>query len=179
MHMADHLVIAKPSPGEYPEWFAGEIERVHYNNLLTGLDTSFHQTLALLQKLSAEDLSYRYAHGKWSIKEMWQHIVDVERVLCYRALRYARKDQTILSGFDENRYAAVSNADSRDFKEILEEYAAVRYATIALFKSFTAAMFLFRGTAGRSEMTVRSVGYLILGHEIHHVQTIKTKYLDR
>ncbi len=177
--MNTHLIITKPSANEYPEWFAGEIELVHYNDLIGGLSDSFNVTLPFLQQLSGEDISYRYAAGKWSIKQMWQHISDVERILCYRALRYARKDETVLSGFDENKYADVSNADSRDFNSILYEYETVRNASIELFKSFTQEMFLYRGTTGRSNMTVRSVGYLVLGHEIHHVNTIKERYLNR
>ncbi len=177
--MNTHLIITKPAADEYPEWFATEIELVHYNDLISGLDDSFRKTLFSLEQLTSEDLAYRYAPGKWSIKQIWQHIIDVERVLCYRALRYARKDETILSGFDENKYAAVSNADTRNMNDILREYSAVRNSTIELLKSFTAAMFMHRGTAGKSNMTVRSVGYLMLGHEIHHVHTIKERYLKR
>jgi hypothetical protein len=177
--MNAHLIISKPSDEEYPEWFAGEIELVYYNDLIGGLDESFKITLLFLEKLTKEDLIYRYAPGKWSIKQMWQHIIDVERVLSYRALRYARRDSTVLSGFDENKYAEMSNADARDFNTILLEYAVVRKSTIELFKSFTKEMFMYRGTTGKSNMTVRSVGYLILGHEIHHVNTIKERYLNQ
>ena len=177
--MNTYHIITKPTAGEYPEWFAPEIEPVPYTDLIGGLEDSFSKTLVFLQQLSSEDIVYRYAPGKWSIKQIWQHINDVERILNYRALRYARQDATVLSGFDENNYAAVSNADERSFKNILEEYAAVRNASIELLKSFTAEMFLYKGTAGRSTMSVRSVGYLILGHEIHHVQTIKERYLNR
>src|SRR5436305_1017629 len=134
--MNAHLVVIKPSADEYPEWFAGEIELVHYNDLIGGLDESFRLTSPFLEKLTQEDLVYRYAPGKWSIKQMWQHVIDVERVLSYRALRYARQDRTILSGFNENKYAEVSNADARDFNTILFEYSLVRKSTIELFKSF-------------------------------------------
>jgi DinB superfamily len=175
--MYNYSVITKPSPDEYPEWFAAEIERVHYNDLIAGLQDSFNKTLSFLHRLSEDDLSFRYAPGKWSIKQIWQHIIDVERVLSYRALRYARKDETVLTGFDENKYAVVSNADYRNFKDIIREYAVVRDSTLELFRSFTEAMFFHRGTAGKSNMTVRSVGYLILGHEIHHVNTINERYL--
>jgi len=177
--MYNYPAITKPASNEYPEWFAAEIELVYYNDLITGLQDSVNKTLNFLRKLTEEDLVYRYAPGKWSIKQMWQHVIDVERVLSYRALRYARKDETVLSGFDENKYAAVSNADHRNFKDIIREYAVVRDSTLELFRSFTEAMFFHRGTAGKSNMTVRSVGYLILGHEIHHVNTINERYLKR
>ena len=177
--MHNYPAITKPTSNEYPEWFAEEIERVYYNDLITGLQDSHNQALKLLRQLTEEDLVYRYAPGKWSIKQMWQHVIDVERVLSYRALRYARQDATVLAGFDENKYAEESNADVRDFNAILFEYAIVRKSTVALFNSFTEEMFMYRGTTGRSSMTVRSVGYLVLGHEIHHVNTIKERYLRR
>jgi DinB superfamily len=171
------FIITKPAKDEYPEWFAGEIELVHYTNLIPGLEDSFRLTVPFLEMLDEETLRYRYAPGKWSIKQMWQHVMDVERVLSYRALRYSRGDQTVLSGFNENVYAENSDADRRPWPDILREYAAVRESTLHLFCSFTPDMVEKRGTTGKSNMTVRSVGYLILGHEIHHVGTIRERYL--
>lgn len=150
--MNNYLIITKPFTNEFPEWFASEINLVHYNDLIGGLFHSLNSTLPYLQQLTTEDICYRYAPRKWTVKQMWQHIIDVERILCYRALRYARQDATVLSGFDENKYAEVSNADERDFISILHEYAIVRNATIGLFRSFTEEMFLYRGTTGRSNM---------------------------
>jgi len=172
-------IIARPSPDEYPEWYAGEIEEVPYDDLLFGLQDSFDRTLPALQALGPADLAYRYATGKWSIREIWQHVLDVERILCYRALRYARQDTTVLSGFDEKKYADLSGADRREWTDMLREYGAVRLASIELFKSFTPEMCLYKGTTGRSTATVRAVGYLILGHETHHLKTIRTRYLSR
>lgn len=175
--MYNTFEIRPPAKEEYPEWFAGEIELVTYGNLIPGLEDSFRKTLPFLENLTAETLRYRYAPGKWTIKQMWQHLIDVERILVYRALRYARQDQTVLSGFDENSYAENSDADRRSWDEILREYGAVRASTVAFFASLTPYMVDRSGTTGRSTMTVRSVGYLILGHEIHHVGTIRERYL--
>lgn len=171
-------MITKPDKTEYPEWFAGEIELVPYPDLIQGLEDSFTQTLAFLNSIPLEKLEYRYAAEKWTIKQIWQHILDVERILCYRALRYSRQDTTVLHGFDENRYALLSNCGHRPWDEITAEYVAVRTSTMWLFKSFTTDMHLLKGTTGKSTMTVRSVGFLVLGHEIHHVNTIKTRYLN-
>ncbi len=171
--------ISKPTPDEYPEWYAGEIEEVPYDELLFGLQDSFDRTLPVLQALTTADLAFRYAPDKWSIREIWQHVIDVERILCYRALRYARQDATVLSGFDEKKYAELSGADGREWAGMLREYGAVRTASIELFKSFTPEMFLYKGTTGRSTATVRAVGYLILGHETHHLKTIRERYLNR
>lgn len=132
--MNSHLIITKPLNDEYPEWFAGEIESVHYNDLIAGLTDSFSNTLLFLQGLDDDDVAYRYAPGKWSIKQMWQHINDVERILCYRALRNARQDATVL---------------------------------------------YYKGTSGSSTLSVRAICYLILGHEIHHLQTINSRYINR
>lgn len=177
--MQPDIIIAKPTPNEYPEWFAAEIQQVPYNDLFAGLKDSNHTTIPLLRSLTAKDLRYRYASGKWSINQMWQHVVDVERILCYRALRFARMDQTILNVFDENKYVEVSKADARDFNDIIHEFTIVRMSTLELFKSFTPAMMLHEGIAGRSKMTVRAVGFLILGHEVHHAKIIKERYLQK
>lgn len=173
------IAISRPLAGEYPPWFAAEIETVHYHDLFAGLRDINNITVPLLKSLTANDLEYRYAPGKWSIKQMWQHVIDVERILSYRALRFARMDDTILNAFDENKYAEISKADARDFSDIIHEFSIVRMSTIELFKSFTAAMFLHQGTAGRSKMTVRAMGYLILGHEIHHIKIIRERYLGQ
>ncbi|MDO8368401.1 MAG: DinB family protein [Saprospiraceae bacterium] len=172
-----NLIFAKPAPDEYPEWFAAEIEPVHYPELLSGLEDSFQKTITFLRALPEEKLLYRYQPEKWTILEMWQHVIDVERVLCYRALRYARQDVTVLHGFDEKSYAVHSKANQRSWDSILEEYSAQRSATILLFKSFDAEMAMSRGTAGRSQLTVRAVGYLVLGHEMHHLEIIGERYL--
>ncbi len=177
--MSEFLIVSKPTPDEYPEWFAHEIEPVQYEDLLFGLEDSFCQTSAILQPLTSADLTYRYEPDKWSIKQVWQHVIDIERIMNYRALRYARQDATVLSGFDQNKYAAASLADMREWTDILREYETVRRATIELFKSFTAEMFDYRGTTGRSNMTVRAVGYVVLGHELHHLRIIRERYLQR
>jgi uncharacterized damage-inducible protein DinB len=175
--MHSPFTITRPDSSEYREWAAAEIEPIPYNDLISGLQASCEASVNAIRDIPEEKLLYRYAPGKWTIKEMWQHIIDTERVLAYRALRYARRDETILSGFDQNQYASVSGANERRWADIIGEYEAVRQATIQLFKSFREDMALYRGQAGRSAMTVRSVGYLIIGHELHHVGFIREHYL--
>jgi uncharacterized damage-inducible protein DinB len=171
------LIITKPTPDEYPAWAEAEISLVTHNDLIGGLEESFKVTIQLLNDLTPENLSYRYAEGKWSIKQVWQHVMDVERIFQYRALRYSRQDKTILSGFNQNEYNEVSHADARDWPDMIREYRAIRTASIELFRSFTEEMFSFVGQAGKSPMTVRSVGYLIIGHEMHHLNIIRERYL--
>lgn len=173
-----HLIITRPLPDEYPQWFAEEIELVHYNDLIGGLQDSFEHTFAFLREVPEEKLLYRYQPEKWTVKEIWQHVIDVERVKAYRAMRYARGDKTVLQGFDHNSYTVESDANRRNWQDILGEYSALRRATLLFFQSLGAEDFMKRGTAGRSELTVRAVGYLILGHEIHHRGVIRERYLD-
>lgn len=171
------LIITKPDRDEYPEWYAAEIELVPYTDLLDGIEESFLKTLDFLQTIPANKLNFRYLPDKWTIKEIWQHVIDCERVLSYRALRFSRGDSTVLHGFDQNMYAITSNANSRDWEALIQEYRSVRTSSIDLLNSFDEEMWMRRGTAGRSEVTVRAVGFLIVGHEIHHTRTIRERYL--
>ncbi len=177
--MRTSLSIPKPQRDEYPEWFEAEIGPVPYDDLLQGLEDSHQKTLAFLRAIPEEKLLFSYQPGKWTILEMWQHVIDVERVLTYRAMRYSRGDSTILAKFDQEAYAVASRANEREWEDMLQEYSAVRVSTLHLFRSFDAEMLMLRGTAGRSEVTVRAAGYLVLGHEMHHLGIIKERYLDR
>lgn len=172
------LAIGRPERDEYPEWYAAEIELVPYAELLGGLEDSFQKTSAFLRDLPSNKLMFRYQPEKWTIREMWQHVIDTERVLSYRAMRFSRGDATVLHGFDQNKYAEMSQANERDWADILQEYSAVRVSSLMLFRSFSEEMLLRRGTAGRSEASVRALGFLILGHETHHMKVIHERYLS-
>jgi hypothetical protein len=169
--------ISRPEPDEYPVWFSAEIELVPYDDLMTGLNASLKESLIFLNHFSEQQLLYRYLPGKWTIKEMWQHVIDVERVLSYRALRYARQDPTVLQGFDEKKYAENSRANQRPWKDLLHEFKILRQCTLLMFNSFGPDTAMLRGTTGKSNMSVRALGFLILGHEIHHIKVIKERYL--
>ncbi len=171
------LIIPKPTSDEYPDWVAYEIEPAPYNDLIPGLQASCDALLPFLRSLTEEQLAYRYAPGKWSIKQIWQHVADAERIMAYRALCFARQDATHLPGFEENDYAVTSQADGRDFSAMLGEYQAVRQASIELFKGFTAEMFDYKGTGGPSTMSVRALGYFLIGHETHHARIIRERYM--
>jgi uncharacterized damage-inducible protein DinB len=145
--------------------------------LLTHLSDNFENTETLVRSLSAEQLLFRYAENKWSVKEVLVHIVDDERIYAYRALRFARNDKTELPGFDQDPFALYSGADQRPIESIMEEYEAVRMATIALYESFTDEALLRKGIANKSEATVRALGYHIAGHELHHINLIRNVYL--
>ena len=120
---------------------------------------------------------FRYDNGKWTIKELVQHIIDAERVLSYRALRFSRNDPSDLQGFDEDWYVGNSNGNDRNFEDILEEFTYLRKATTSLFNSFTSEMMPMLGTSNGSIMSVRALGFIIAGHQMHHLNIIKEKYL--
>lgn len=123
-----------------------------------------------------EMTNYRYAPDKWSAREVIQHLIDAERIFSYRALRFARKDQTELPGYDENAYAATYKEDQRPFGDLLEDMRLVRAATIHLFNGFTAVQLRRSGTASGAVMTVKTLGEVIAGHELHHRKILMERY---
>jgi len=170
-------VIASPATSEYDVFFNNYIAQAQTDDLIEGLTASYVYITGLMQELTEEQLLHRYAPGKWSIKELMVHLMDAERIFAYRALRFARQDKTELPGFDDNAYVGPAKADSRDINAILAEYTAVRTATIALFKSFDEEALNQKGKGSGQEVSVRALGYSILGHEIHHLKIMRERYL--
>lgn len=124
-----------------------------------------------------EKQNYRYAEGKWTPKDILLHLVDAERIFAYRALRIARNDKTALPGFEENDYVIEAKAEERSMSSLLEEYSEVRKATISLFLNFGEEVLKRLGEASNCSVSVRAIGYIILGHEKHHVDVIFERYL--
>lgn len=162
---------------EYAPFYSQYIKALGEVDLNEVLETSLKDLITTLENLHEEKLTYRYAEGKWTIKELVQHIIDAERVLSYRALCFSRNDATELPGFDEDWYVTNSNGNERDIKDILKEFIHVRNATILMFRSFTPEMFTMVGVANNSNMSVRALGFIIAGHQMHHLKIIKEKYL--
>ena len=129
------------------------------------------------QSISEEFSRKRYAEGKWTIKEVLQHIIDAERVFSYRAMCFARKEQHILPSFDENGYAFNSNANNRDWNELIEEFVATRKSTEYLFNSFTDEALNTIGKASDYTITVAAVGFVTVGHVNHHIRIIQERYI--
>jgi uncharacterized damage-inducible protein DinB len=173
-------IIEPPQPGEYPPYAIMYMKLLPADGLiLKHLWDNFLMVKELIYSLPEEKLYYRYAPGKWSIKETLVHIVDDERIFAYRALRFARNEKNNLIGFDQDEYAEYSDADSRDLNNIFEEYEAVRKSTIALFNGLPedSLMRMGHGTGTFNDATVRALAYHIAGHELHHLNLIKEKYL--
>lgn len=169
----------RPLNREYPVYYHTYISKVNTADLLIALEVGLTQIETVVSTLTEEQANYRYAPGKWSIKELLIHLLDAERIFCYRALRFARNDKTELSGFDENQYVPESNAENRSLTNIMTEYKAVRQATIEFYKNMIDQMLDRSGRANGNEISVRALGYTIAGHEIHHMEVIKERYLAR
>jgi len=167
----------RPAPTEYDPYFETYIDKVEGDDLLGQLAAVHAVTRERLSGLSEAHAEHRYAAGKWSIKEILAHLIDGERIFGARAVAFARGDRTALPGFDQDAYVAASNADRRPLAEILEELAAVRAATIALFRSFDEAELGRSGIASESRISVRALGFVIAGHEVHHREVIEERYL--
>lgn len=163
--------------GEYLPYYATYINKANCSNLISGLEDLLKNTLSFFDSIPNEKYDYKYAQGKWTIKEIIQHLIDAERVFTYRALCFAREDKTPLPSFDENNYAKVSRAKTRSVSSLITEYEALRQSTISLFKSFSDDVLTNIGIASGGEMSVRAIGFVIIGHEKHHIDVIKERYL--
>lgn len=171
--------IPKPEPHEYAPYTIMYIGLLPDDGLIMKhLEDNLRATAAFMRALPEEKLSYRYANDKWTIKEILAHLIDDERIYAYRALRFARNDQTELPGFEQDAYAIESGANERSLDDLLEEFAAVRRSTIALFNSFDARVLTRSGVASGNVMSVRAAAYHIAGHELRHLNVIKERYFS-
>jgi len=169
----------RPESTEYAPDYGKYVMLVPDGDLAATLSRQLDATLALLSPLSEQQAAFAYAPGKWSIKEVVGHVTDGERVFAYRALRIGRNDKTPLPGFEQDDYVASANFNERTLSSLLEEFAAVRQASVQLFKNFTEKEWQRRGTANGQEITPLSLAYIIAGHELHHVDVLRTRYLSR
>jgi len=158
--------------------FGKYIALVEGDDIIAALSNQLDNTLALLRALSESQGELRYAPGKWSIKEVIGHLIDAERIFAYRALRFARNDQSALPGFDENNYVANSNFGERRVADLAEEFEFVRKSNIYLFRHLGEEVWLRRGKANDNEISVRALAYSIAGHERHHLGIIRERYLS-
>lgn len=167
----------KPSPSHYNAHFKSYIDQVKEDDLFTAFDNQAAQISSLITFCSEEQANHAYAPGKWTLKELLQHIIDTERIFNYRALCIARKEQVSLPGFDENEYAAASHANERSWKSLVEEFAAVRQSSILLYKSFTVGDLETIGISNKNPLSVASTGFIIVGHFYHHKKIMEERYL--
>jgi uncharacterized damage-inducible protein DinB len=147
-------------------------------DIIETLEQQIESSLSLLRTISPDKANFRYAPDKWSVKQLLGHMIDAERIISYRALCFARNDQTPLPGYEQNDYVRNADFDSRNLAEMAEEFATVRRATIQLFRPLNETEWLRRGTANENEISVRALAYIIAGHELHHMGVLRSRYLQ-
>jgi len=170
------LTVDRPHPNEVVDFFQAYVAKAQGNDLFAALDHALQRARSIAATISPDREEHRYAEGKWSIKEVYQHITDTERILSYRALRFARNDATELAGFDENDYVARAGTERRTLNDLFEEHIIVRNATTALFHSFSGDMLTRVGVANGNTISVRALGWSIAGHALHHMDIIDQRY---
>lgn len=165
----------KPSTTDYANFYQPYIDKTGHD-LIFELENAQQQMKQCLSRINDKQSTQRYQPDKWSVKEIIQHLCDTERIFAYRALSIARKPQSCAS-FDQDKYVLTSNADYRNWADLLEELNAVRNSTLYLFKSFDKNMLSQKGEMSDHPATVNAIGFIIAGHEIHHTQIINERYL--
>jgi DinB superfamily len=172
----------RPQPGDYAPYYDRYISLVRHNEtpaneILAALEDQRRQMLLLLCGRTEADGDLRYAPDKWSLKEILGHVNDTERIMSYRALRISRGDATPIEGYEQDDYVRNGPFARLPLADLIEDYIAVRRATISLFRNLDEAAWSRRGVANKNEVTVRALAYIIAGHELHHRGIIEEKYL--
>jgi hypothetical protein len=167
----------RPATTDYAPYFETYVKLVPDGDVGEALARQIDESLPFYRGISEEQSRFRYAPGKWTIKQSLGHVCDAERVFTYRALAFARGEPAPLPSFDQDIYVAGADFDSRTWTSLIEELKAVRAASVSLFKSLPDAVQDRRGVASGKEVTTRALGFITLGHERHHLEILKTRYL--
>ncbi len=160
-----------------PAFYKNYVKLIEEEDLLQAMRISGHRAAELVHSLPESKADHRYEKRKWSLREVLCHAMDAERIFAYRALRFARNDQTPLAAFDENTYTPQSNASGRTLRRIADEMARLRDTNLDLFESFTPEMLQRKGTINGNTLSVAALGFIIAGHETHHCGIIRDRYL--
>ena len=167
----------KPSHSEFNPYFKQYIDLVPTENLLLELEENHIKTQKILASIGEELGDYKYEEGKWTIKDLFVHLMDCERIFNYRALCLSRGEKQELPGFDENEYALNVDTSKMKIADIAKEFQLVRNLTIALYRNFDEKALSNKGVVGGGKLNVNAIGYIICGHELHHINVLQEKYL--
>jgi hypothetical protein len=167
----------RPEPSEYHSYFSRYVDLVPETDVLGAIESQSSATQRLMATLDENKASFRYAAEKWSIREVLGHMTDTERVMGYRALAIARGETASLPGFDEGLYASNAAYDSWRLGDIAEQYALVRRSHIVMLRNLPADAWARPGTANGNPVTVRALAAIIVGHERHHLNVLRERYL--
>lgn len=165
-----------PEADEFDSYYQEYLDLLHTDNIIRALTTQGQKMYALIQHISPDKATYRYADGKWSVKEVIGHLIDTERVMAYRAMCISRGDQTSLPGFDQDTYVDHGHFSERSLQNLSAEYDAQRNANISLFNGLTEEQILQTGKANGVTVSVRALAHIIAGHELHHINILKERY---
>lgn len=168
----------KPKKNAYPSFYETYISLIQTDDIIRLLEIQGEGFAAFVKEIDHHKADHKYAEGKWSIREVVGHIIEVERIMAYRALAISRADHQSLPGMDENLYIKESNYKNISLFDLSEEFNHVRKGNIYFFKSFTKDMIVRKGIANGSEITVAALVYIIAGHLSHHVQILRDRYLN-
>ncbi|HEY6170842.1 MAG TPA: DinB family protein [Candidatus Kapabacteria bacterium] len=171
------MIITPPNDGDYPEYYKRYISLVAADDVLKYFRNQTDSLSNLLDSIASEKLHYRYAEGKWTVADVAQHVMDTERVFCYRMLTFSRGDKVEIAGFEEDEYAKNADTSARTADSIISEYKAVRAATLTLLENLNKDGIERSGIANGRPVSVRAIAYMIAGHELHHLGVIKERYL--
>ena len=173
-----NALATRPATSEYAPYYERYVGLVPTGDIVQTLSAQLEETLTTLAAISEAQAGYRYAPGKWSIKEVIGHIIDSERIFAYRALCFARNDARPIAGFEQDDYMQNSDFDARTLADLAAEFAHVRRGNLMLFRSLSDAAWNRRGIASDAEVSVHALGYMIAGHERHHLNILKERYLS-
>jgi uncharacterized damage-inducible protein DinB len=171
--------MTRPNHEGVPAFYKVYVEYVKDLDVLEALQHAGLLSAETIKSIPESKGEFSYQSGKWSIKEVLNHMMDAERIFCYRALRFSRKDQTPLQPFEENDYAPLANAGSRTVQQLGEELQRLRLTTLDLYKSFSDEMLQREGTASNKRISVLNLGYIIAGHDLHHRKVLLERYLNK
>ena len=175
--MSAATTTTRPASGEYPPYTIAYISLVPDGDIVATLGKQLDDTLALIRSIPEARGGFRYEEGKWSIKELIGHVIDSERVFAYRALRFARGDETPLSGFEQDDFVRGGAFDKRSLSDLADEYEHVRRSSISLFSNLDDEAWVRHGAANNNETSVRALAFIVAGHERHHVEILRARYL--
>lgn len=170
--------MTRPNLDPLPQFYKRYVERLRETDVLDALTDAMRELDELISTIPIELQDFAYEADKWTVRQVLCHLSDVERIMAYRALRFARNDNTPLPGFEENDYASESNPTSRSLTQLRDELKQLRLTTIDLFRSFTPAMLDRNGMANNMEFCVSNLGYIIAGHAMHHCHILQERYLN-
>lgn len=171
------LLTGPIEPSEYGEFYKGYVSKCDTEYLLSQFSSNSQVMINMLKSVNEKKASFRYEPDKWSIKEVIGHITDTERIMSYRALSFSRGETQPLPGYNHDEYVKFANFEGQALRDLINQYRSVRQSSETLFQSFSEEMLMRKGTASDNEFTVRALGFIIVGHEKHHIDILKERYL--